>query len=295
MHLLSNGGPQLVREVVPDAWEGHQARAVDGSRGGTTGTGTHDRVLLAVKLEELVTDAPNSSIWLRPERSGHGPAPEYSRAQIARAGVAIADDEGFRAVTMRSAAAAMGAGPASLYRYVATRDELVELMIDHVNGEFSYDDLGSGQWLSDLLTLAHQGRAIYLRHPWLLDALGAGTPMGPNAVTYLEHALAALSEIDAGGQVKLEAIGMFSGVVRLLASREVSQQRAGETASESQSSLTHYLTQVVAAGQHPHLAAALAARPDDGKASRPETVFNRTLTRILTGLLQPLSSHEQRR
>ena len=39
---------------------------------------------------------------------------------------------------MRSAAAAIGTAPASLYRYVATRDELVELMADQVYGEFSY-------------------------------------------------------------------------------------------------------------------------------------------------------------
>ena len=233
-----------------------------------------------------MTDAPKLSIWLRPERSRRGPAPGYSRAQIARAGIVLADADGLPAVTMRSVAKAVGAGPASLYRYVATRDELVELMIDQANGEFSYDALGSGQWLIDLLTLAHQGRAIYLRHPWLLEAMGVGTPMGPNAVTYLEHALAAVSEIDASGQVKLEAIGMFSSVVRLLASTEMNQQRAGQTARESQGSLAQYLTEVVAAGHHPHLAAALAVQPARGKASRPGTLFDRTLTRILTGLLQ---------
>jgi AcrR family transcriptional regulator len=242
-----------------------------------------------------MTNTTQPTIWLRRERSGRGPAPEYSRAQLARAGVRLADADGLTSVTMRSVAASVGAGPASLYRYVATRDELVELMVDQVNGEFSYDEIGSGPWLCDLLTLAHQARDIYLRHRWLLDALGSGTPMGPNAVTFLEHALAALGEIEATGQVKLEAIGMFSGVVRLLASQEISQQRAGRTARESESSLAHYLMQVVAGGQHPHLAAALTARPEGGEASTPEALFDRTLSRILTGLLQPLSFREAQR
>lgn len=244
------------------------------------------------KLEELVSATAQPPIWLRPERSGHGPVPAYNRAQIARAGVVLADADGLSAVTMRSVAASVGAGPASLYRYVATRDELVELMVDQVNGEFSYEGVGSGHWLSDLLTLANQGRAIYLRHPWLIDAFGAGPRMGPNAVTYLEHALTALSEIDASGQDKLEAIGMFSGVVRLLAGAEISQQRAGQTAPESQSSLTRYLAQVVASGDHPHLAAALTHRSEEGTASGPETLFDRTLSRVLTGLLHPLNADE---
>ncbi len=78
------------------------------------------------------------SIWTRPERAARGPAPEHSRAEIAAAGVALADRRGLAAVTMRSVAAAIGAAPASLYRYVATRDELVELMADQVYGEYRY-------------------------------------------------------------------------------------------------------------------------------------------------------------
>jgi AcrR family transcriptional regulator len=242
----------------------------------------------------VIGSAPKPSIWLRPERSGRGPAPEYSRERIAQAAVKLADAHGFSAMTMRSVAAAVGAGPASLYRYVATRDELVELMIDQVNGEFSYERLGSGQWLTDLLTLAHQGRSIYLRHPWLLDALGTARPLGPQAITYLDKALAALSELDLSGQVKLEAIGMFNGVVRLLAANEIDQKRAGQSAPGSQRTLADYLTRAVAGGQYPHLATALTPRPGDPRPSRPETMFDRTLTRILTGLLASSSHVEQR-
>jgi AcrR family transcriptional regulator len=72
--------------------------------------------------EELKTSDRGQSIWTRPERSARGPAPEHSRAEIASAGVTLADASGLGAVTMRSAAAAIGTAPASLYRYVASRD-----------------------------------------------------------------------------------------------------------------------------------------------------------------------------
>ena len=47
------------------------------------------------------------SIWTRPERAARGPSPEHSRAEIAAAGIGLADASGLSAVTMRSAAAAM--------------------------------------------------------------------------------------------------------------------------------------------------------------------------------------------
>ena len=80
------------------------------------------------------------SLWARPERAARGPAPEHSRAEIAAAGIRLADANGIGAVTMRSAAAAIGTAPASLYRYVASREELVQLMADQVYGEFSFSE-----------------------------------------------------------------------------------------------------------------------------------------------------------
>jgi AcrR family transcriptional regulator len=269
-------------------------------------------------MDELKTGGRGQSIWIRPERSARGPVPEHSRAEIASAGVALADASGLGAVTMRSAAAAIGTAPASLYRYIATRDELVELMADQVYGEYAYHARSTGSAVTDLLGLAHQGRAIYHRHPWLLDVPATGNLPGPNAVAFIEHALAALAGTDLAGPGRLETIGLFSGVVRLFAQTEISQRRAGQDTARWQASLAGYLVQITAAGQYPHLADALAdapagsdparpeplfapagsdpARPEPvfeparSDPARPEPLFERAMTRILTGLLPPVQT-----
>ncbi|MEY9964100.1 AcrR family transcriptional regulator [Streptacidiphilus sp. MAP12-16] len=233
-----------------------------------------------------MTEASGHSIWLRPERAGRGPAPAFDRDRIAAVGVALADADGLAAVTMRAVAVVLGAAPASLYRYVATRDELLELMIDRVNGELSYAALGSGRWLDDLLALARQSRSVYLAHPWLLDATATRVPLGPKAVDYLEHALAALAELDVSPRTKLEAIGTYGAIVRSMVRMEVTQRLAGQSVPQWQQAQAEYLTRVASAGHHPHLATALATPPPGAEKQQPEPLFDRVVTRVLTGLLQ---------
>jgi hypothetical protein len=138
---------------------------------------------------------------------------------------------------------------------------------------------------------------MYRRHPWLLDVPATGNLPGPNAVAFIERSLAALAGADLTGPAKLETVGLFSGVVRLFAQTEIGQQRAGQETAQWQESLARYLLELAAAGQHPHLAAALAEQPaaSEPAASQPaatdvvggEPAFDRAMTRILNGLLQP--------
>ena len=226
-------------------------------------------------------ETQDTSIWLRPERGSRGRAPEHTRDGIAAVAVRLADSAGLAAVTMRSVAEALGGGTASLYRYVQSRDELVALMVDQVNGEIDYSTLHGRDWLADLLALGRQGRAVHLRHPWLTDTPAATGDLGPNAVEYLEHALGALRDLDVDAHRKLEAVGVFTAVVRLLARTEIDRSGVDPADRRRQLAAATHLAQVLRGGAHPHLAAALSTPPteaDDGQSDR-------VLSRVLRGLL----------
>ncbi|MCF2533146.1 TetR/AcrR family transcriptional regulator [Yinghuangia soli] len=223
------------------------------------------------------------SIWLRPERASRGPAPGYDRDALASAGVALADAQGLAAVTMRAVADALGAGPASLYRYVTTREELVELMVDRAHAEIRYP-ARTGDWLADLLALARESRRVTLAHPWLLDATATRTPLGPNTVAYLEHALGAVADLDVPTRDKLEAIAVLSAVVSALTRTEITQAQAGQGIPEWQQAQAAYLTHVASDGEHPHLAAAFASTGTDSESV--DALFTRIVTGVLTGLLR---------
>ena len=218
------------------------------------------------------------SIWLRQERSGRGPAPEHSRAQIAAAAVELADAGGLDAVSMRKVAAAVGAGAASLYRYVETRDELLELMADAAAGEIDISRARSGDWRADLVALAHEIREVYRRHPWMLDIAPGRLAIGPSTVDVLEHALSVMQDLDVPAGTKMEAFALMNGFVALLVRTETAM---GGATTEWRETQAEFLASVVTEGRHPHLAAAFAAPPAPPVADLIESV----LPRVLTGLL----------
>jgi AcrR family transcriptional regulator len=241
------------------------------------------------------SESPRSalSIWQRPERASRGPAPEHSRAEIAAAAVTLADAEGLAATTMRRLAAVIGTAPASLYRYVTNRDELIALMTDAATAELSLSDLPSGSgWRADILTVARQLRALYLKHPWMLEVMHSGGNVqqliGPAAVDFLEGMAAALSELDIPARTKLEATAMLSGVVSLFVKDEASSD-GGNVSQQAQAANAAYLGSIVAAGEHPHLAAVLAraATERNVETAHPDDVFERVVIGIMSGLLAP--------
>src|ERR1700761_1876534 len=119
----------------------------------------------------MTAAAPGPGIWLRPERSPVGRPARYTRAEITAAALRLADAEGLDAVAMRRVAAELGTGAASLYRYVETRDELLDLMTDATAAEYDLpapsDDGPAGGWLAGLVAIGEQARAIGRRHRWL--------------------------------------------------------------------------------------------------------------------------------
>lgn len=224
-----------------------------------------------------MTRSDPGSIWSRPDRGSRGPQPAFDRGQLATAGIAIADRDGVGAVTMRAVADDLGSKPASLYRYVQTRDELLELMIDQVNGEISLRR-PHRIWQRNLVLLARHSRDCYLRHPWLLDVVVSPSTIGPRTTDYLEHTLSVVEKVQLRPARKLEAIAIFSAVIASLVRNEVSQRDLPEGGAHPVHS--HRPTR---SGEHPLLATALA----DAGVGPPETAsqrFDRVITTVIDGL-----------
>ena len=218
------------------------------------------------------TDPGREPIWTRRNRGARGPQPEHSRAEIVAVATAIADADGLTAVSMRAVAGPLGTTAGSLYRYLSSRDDLLDLMVDAVLAELRLGVKSSGGWLVDLVALADQQLALYRRHPWLVEASTRGGTFGPNATNYFEECLRIMVPLSCGTARKLEAVAMMTGVVSLFA-RGGTQQATNESANPFGT---------VNPGLHPHLNAALR---EVSPAAIEGDLFERTLRSVLRGLL----------
>src|ERR1700737_1523158 len=126
-----------------------------------------------------MTEPAPASVWTRPRPAPRRRAPGVD--QYVAAALAVADAEGLAAVSMRRVAGDLGSGTATLYRYITTRDELVDLMVDAAQGEDPLPE-SARDWRADLAAVAHALRATLLRHPWLAGELAGRPPPGPSSV-----------------------------------------------------------------------------------------------------------------
>ncbi|MFG2007149.1 TetR/AcrR family transcriptional regulator [Spirillospora sp. NPDC048911] len=222
-------------------------------------------------------------VWERPERGARGPAPERSRAQITAIAVELADADGLAALSIRAVAKRLETGPASLYRYVAGRDDLLDLMADAVAGEL---DLGvplSTDPVEDMVALAVQVKALHLRHPWLNDLPPEPLRLGPNGLAYLDRALQVLAPAPLADRAKLEAIATLNAMAALFAR---TQAQAGRTPTGRQAAQAAYLAKAAAEGTHRWLTAAIGHDGSDDPFDDPDALFARIARQVLTGWLR---------
>ena len=232
-------------------------------------------------------DVVRPPIWLRPERAARGRRPARSRADIAAAAIRIADAEGIEAVSLRRVAAELGTGTTSLYRYIATKDELFELMTDSAIGEHE-PPAPTGDWQADLRAIAHGNRAMVLAHPWLA-ALPANRPaFGPNSLAWLEAAYASMGSRDLDADEVLAQVGTLLTFVRGHVLDELAEQEAARRSGVDTASWVvaqaHYGEMIIGSGRYPHLSRIMleAESPHNGQLF--ERAFRRGLDHVIAGL-----------
>lgn len=151
--------------------------------------------------------------WGVRDRPGRGPKRALTLEQIVTAGTAVARADGLTSVSMARVAAEVGVSTMALYRYVPSKDDLLELMVDAALG--APPSLPAGTpWRDGLRAWGEGCRDRYRSHPWALKVPITGPPLGPNNVRWLEFGLSALRETHLSDQQKLSTVLMLSAYIR---------------------------------------------------------------------------------
>jgi AcrR family transcriptional regulator len=122
----------------------------------------------------------------------HGPRQGLSIDGVVTAATHLADTEGLDAVTMRRVAHALGVAPMTLYTYVPSKAELLDLMLDAAYTSMPRLNTSGGPWRTRLAAIAEENKALFENHPWAATVSTIRPPLGPGMMTKYEHELSAL-------------------------------------------------------------------------------------------------------
>ena len=230
-------------------------------------------------------------VWTRAEPGRR--QPKLSRSNIAQTAIAIADAEGFDAVSMRRIATELNVGTMSLYHYVRTKDELLMVVVDEFLGEVILPPSARlpNDWRAAITIVAQRTRDALRRHPWILD-ISDDPNFGPNAIRHFDQSWQSLNSLDATLEFKIDVVMTVDEYVF----GHCLHERNHFTEGDHHSGMVEYLQQLLGEGEYPAIDALVESEGIDTffttmhDHARDYGRFDRNLARLLSGFALALSS-----
>lgn len=171
-------------------------------------------------------------LWGARSRPSRGPRPGLSLELIAATAIEIADEEGLDALSMQRVAGRLNYTAMSLYRYVPSKEHLIDVVYDTAIGQppqAADDDAdetgkngengagGEGNWRAEVDRWVRALLRVYADHPWLLRIAAHSPPLGPNQLAWFDALLRHVSGIGLSEDEMVHLVLFVTGAVRDLA------------------------------------------------------------------------------
>ena len=174
-----------------------------------------------------------------------------SRERVLQAAVALADERGFGELTMRKLAKELGVEAMSLYNHVASRDDLLDGMIDIVFGEIAVPAVG-GDWKAELRSRAVSTRAALLRHPWAVGEMEGRADHGASNLRVHDAVLGCLRAAGFSLELTVSAMSMQDAYIYgfALQQTDMTPETPEDFAAVAQQQMVDYASRL---SDYPHL------------------------------------------
>jgi len=190
--------------------------------------------------------------------------------QLVAAALAVVDREGLSALTMRAVARELGVATMGLYRYVADRQALETLVVDHVLCSVDLS-LPEGAWQDRVRVLLDRMRIAVARHPGIVPLVLRHRQAAPGSLRLIEAMLSVLAD------------GGLEGTDRVLAQRTLIGYLLGFLQNEHYAALSGPGT-IAMSELSPEEYPLLAGTAADARTVPPDEEFRRGLDIVLRGL-----------
>jgi AcrR family transcriptional regulator len=186
-------------------------------------------------------------------QSTSSPAPHapLNRERVLRAAVALADEQGIGALTMRRLGQALGVEAMAVYKHVTNKDEIIDGMIELVVAEIELP-IDAFNWKDAMRRRANSARTAYARHPWAISVMDSRLNPGPAALAYYDWVI---GQLRAGGFSLPMAAHAFAVLDSFIYGFAIQEQSLPFDTSDEAAEVAATMFQHFPAGAYPNLIA----------------------------------------
>jgi AcrR family transcriptional regulator len=200
-------------------------------------------------------------------------APSLAERQreIALTAVAIADESGIDAVSMRNIAERLGMGTMTIYSYVENKDDLIALMADELTAEFLIPEPMPTEWREAMRQIAMHTHQTIERHPWMFSSPGQDFDLRPNVMRHVEQSMRAVSDLEIEPLKRMLILRLVDNYVlghaqarsRRLVRSEVGEKAERKVSERLRAAKTQEIERMFEAGELPTLAGLLGDNAEE--------------------------------
>ncbi len=153
--------------------------------------------------------------------------PVLSRQRVLKGAVALADEIGIEALTIRRLAEALGTKPMTIYHHVPSKDEIVNGMVEMVFAEIERppEDL---DWKAAVRRRCISAHEVLLRHPWAAPLMESRTSPGPENLGHHDAVIACLRRGGLSWQMTAHAYAVLDAFIYGFAFQEATLPQQSE-------------------------------------------------------------------
>ena len=204
-----------------------------------------------------------------------------SRERVLRAAVALADQNGIGALTMRSLGQELGVEAMSLYNHVANKDDILDGLVEEVLGDIDVPPAGT-DWKTAMRQRSISAHEVLLAHPWAALLIMSRFNIGPGMTRYLDATLGRLREGGFSIEGALDAWHTLDSHLYGFTLQQLSLPFEAEEAPQVSAGVLGQLS----ADQYPHVVEVITEVMRSGR----EEDFEFGLDLILDGLQRSLEA-----
>ncbi|MBK5266294.1 MAG: TetR/AcrR family transcriptional regulator C-terminal domain-containing protein [Acidimicrobiia bacterium] len=156
------------------------------------------------------------------------PRDPLTRERVLEGAVALADEIGVDALTMRKLAAALGVKPMTIYHHVDGKEEIIDGMVDLVFSEIDLPPTDH-DWKSAIRERCLSARQALTRHRWAAPLMESRTSPGPATMNHHDAVIGCLRRGGLSLQLTAHAYATIDAFLYGFALQETSLPFEGGT------------------------------------------------------------------